>query len=201
MDKLLSDSAKTETSNKVMDILRVYHISSWHSEPYHQNQNPAEWNYRTIMSWTNTIMNRSGAPANHWLLCMIYVCNILNHIGWFASGGSIPLLVLFGIIPGISIMFYATHDQHFLSERKADWVGFGEHGGDDITHKCLDKESQKILYRSYLRPITKGNHNLRLSTNGGESGSSPGYSEATTLKSHPSFPLTSSDPDRMRIHL
>ena len=41
MDKLLSDSAKTEISNKVMDILRAYHISNWHYEPYHQNQNPA----------------------------------------------------------------------------------------------------------------------------------------------------------------
>ena len=46
-DKLLSDSAKTETSNKVMDILRAYHISNLHSEPYHQNQYPAEWMYRT----------------------------------------------------------------------------------------------------------------------------------------------------------
>ena len=41
MDKLLSDSAKTEISNKVMDLLRAYHISNLHSEPYHQNQNPA----------------------------------------------------------------------------------------------------------------------------------------------------------------
>ena len=54
MDKLLSDSAKTEISMKVMDILRAYHISNWHSEPYHQNQNPAEWQYRTMKSWTNT---------------------------------------------------------------------------------------------------------------------------------------------------
>ena len=34
MDKLLSDSAKTEISKKVMDILRAYHISNWNSEPY-----------------------------------------------------------------------------------------------------------------------------------------------------------------------
>ena len=54
MDKLLSDSTKTEISNKVMDILRACHISNWHSESYHQNQNPAEWRYRTIKSWTNT---------------------------------------------------------------------------------------------------------------------------------------------------
>ena len=30
MDKLLSDSAKTEISNKIMDIIRAYHISNWH---------------------------------------------------------------------------------------------------------------------------------------------------------------------------
>ena len=38
MDELLKDSAKTEISNKVMEILRAYHISNWHSEPYHQYQ-------------------------------------------------------------------------------------------------------------------------------------------------------------------
>ena len=91
MDKLLSDSAKTEISNKVMDILRAYHISNWHSEPYHQNQNSAEWRYRTIKSWTNTAMNRYGAPANCWLLCLIYVCYLLNHIACSALDGKIPL--------------------------------------------------------------------------------------------------------------
>ena len=40
MDKVLSDSAKAEPFNKVMHILRAYHISNWHSEPYPQNQNP-----------------------------------------------------------------------------------------------------------------------------------------------------------------
>ena len=70
LDKLLSDSAKTEISKKVMDILRAYHISNWHSEPYHQNQNPAEWRYRTIKYWTNTVMNRSCAPVICRLLCI-----------------------------------------------------------------------------------------------------------------------------------
>ena len=92
MDKLLSDSAKTEISNKVMDILRAYHISNRHSESYNQNQNRAEWRYRTIKSWTNTVMNRSGAPANCWLLCLIYVCYLLNHIACTALDGKIPLL-------------------------------------------------------------------------------------------------------------
>ena len=108
MDKLLRDSAKTEISKKVMDILRAYHISNWHSEPYYQNQNPAEWRYRTIRSWTNTVMNRSPAPANCWLLCMTYVCYILNHIAYGALNGSIPLLVLYEITPDISIMLLYT---------------------------------------------------------------------------------------------
>ena len=123
IDKLLSDSAKTGMSKKVMDILRAYHISNFHSEPYHQNQNPV---YRTI-KWTNTVMNRSSAPANCWLLCrsMIYVCYILNHIACGALNRSIPLLMFYGTTPDISIMilytfyqpvFYATHDQHFPSE-------------------------------------------------------------------------------------
>ena len=80
MGKLLSDSAKTEISNKVMDILWAYHISNWHSEHFHQNQNPAECRYRTIKSWTNTVMNRSGAPANCQLLCHISLCYLLNHV-------------------------------------------------------------------------------------------------------------------------
>ena len=63
MDKLISDSAKNEISHKV-NILRAYNINDWQSEPYHQNQNPAEWRYRTIKAQTNTIMNRTGAPAH-----------------------------------------------------------------------------------------------------------------------------------------
>ena len=154
MDKLLSDSAKTERSNKVMDILRAYLISNWHSEPYHQNQNPAEWRYKTIKSWTNTVMNRSGSPANCWLLCLIYVCYLLNHIACAALDDKIPLFALTGITPDISIIllftfyqpvFYATYDQYFPSEsdeRASYWVGFGEHCGDAMTHNRISSKVQ-----------------------------------------------------------
>ena len=143
-DKLLSDSAKPEISNKVMDILMAYHISNWHSEPYHQNQSNAEWRYRTIKSWTNTVMNRSGPPTNCRLLCLIYVCYLLNYIACTALDGKIPLLALTGITPDISIIllftfyqpvFYATYDQNFPSESEEliqfppemdeNWVRYG----------------------------------------------------------------------------
>ena len=179
-DKLLSDSAKTEISNKVMDILRAYHISNWHSEHYHQNHNPAEWRYRTIKSWTNTVMNRSGAPANCWLLCLIYVCYLLNHIACSALDGKIPLLALTGNAPDISIIllftfyqpvFFATYDQHFPSEsegRAGYWVGFGEHCGDAMTHNILHHDTQKIIYRSAVRPKNSSTPNHRLAPHGGE---------------------------------
>ena len=39
---------------------------------------------------------------------MIYVCYILNHIACGALNGSIPLLVLYGFTPYISIMLLYT---------------------------------------------------------------------------------------------
>ena len=146
-----------------MDILRAYHISNWHSEPYHQNHNPAEWRYRTIKSWTDIVMNRSGAPANCWLLCIISVCCLLNHIAYAALDGKIPRFALTGIIPDISIIlfftfyqpvFYAKHDQHFPSkseERAVYWVGFVEDCGHAMTHKLLDHESQKIILTGFFQ--------------------------------------------------
>jgi hypothetical protein len=41
--KLISDSARVETSKEVRKILCTYGISSWQSEPHQQHQNPAEW--------------------------------------------------------------------------------------------------------------------------------------------------------------
>ena len=67
-------------------------------------------------------MNRYGAPVNCWLLYLIYVCYLLNHISCAALDGKIPLFALTGITPDISIIllftfyqpvFYATYDQNF----------------------------------------------------------------------------------------
>ena len=160
MSKFISDYAQVEISNKVKDILRMYHRSSWHSEPYHQNQNPSEWHYRTIKAWTNTILNRSGAPANCWLLCRSYACYILNHISCKTFNGQIQLTIPYSVTPDFCILmmytfyqslYFASHNQSFPStskEKHAFWVVLGEHVGDAITHKLLDSSSNKIIYRS-----------------------------------------------------
>ena len=88
-------------------------------------------------------------------------------------------------------VFYATDDKHFPSEsegRAAFWVGFGEHCGDAMTHKLLDKITQEIIYRSAVRPITTSNPNHRLDIDGGESGTSMRASEGSTPTKTPKVP-------------
>ena len=184
MEKLISELAKNEISHKIKDILRAYNINDWQSEPFHQNQNPAEWQYRTMKTWTNTIMNRSGAPAHFWLLTL-HMCVISYHISTASLGGQVPLQALYGVTPGISIIllytfyqpvFYATHDLHFPSdseERAGFWVGFDEHCGDSLTHLVLDAVTLKIMYRSALRPRTPKDPNKWIVDAGGEEDHQP----------------------------
>jgi hypothetical protein len=103
--KLISDSAKVETSNAVRDILCTYGISSWQSEPYHQHQNPAEWCYQTVKHMCNTILNCTGAPAYCWLLCLMYVCVVLNNT-YALSIHATPLRMVSGTTNGISQLLY-----------------------------------------------------------------------------------------------
>ena len=100
-----------------------------------------------------------------------------------------PLLALTGITPDISIIllftfyqpvFYATYDQHYPSEseeRAGYWVGFGDHCGDAMTHTILDHDTQKIIYRSAVRPKKSSTPNHRLAPHGGEVSASSDPSE------------------------
>ena len=184
MNKIISDSAKNEISRKAKDILTAYNICDWQSESYPQNQNPLNRSIEPSRPWTNTIMNRTGAPAHCWLLTIKYVCYILNQISTASLGGQVPLQVLYGVAPDISIIllytfyqsvFYATHDQHFHSdseERAGFWVVFAEHCGDSLTYMVLDADTSKIIYRSALRPRSPKDPNKRVVDAGGD-GRSP----------------------------
>ena len=68
-----------------------------------------------------------------------------------------------------------------------------------MTHNCLDKQTQKIIYRSAVRPIIKANPNHRLDSDGresatptrsseGEFGTPTGSSEASILTKRPKVP-------------
>ena len=47
-NNIINDSVQIEIAKQVMDVLRTCSISNWTSEPYHQNLNLVESNYRTI---------------------------------------------------------------------------------------------------------------------------------------------------------
>ena len=157
--------------------------------PTTRTKNPAEWRCRSIKSWINTVMNRSGTPTNSWLLCLIYVCYELNHISCAAIDGKIPLSALTGITPDISIIllftfyqpvFYAMYDQNSppeSEERAGYWVGCREHCVDAMTHKLLDHETQKVIYRSAVRPKKSSTPNHRHAPHGGEVSTSSGPCE------------------------
>ena len=131
--------------------------------------------------------------TNHGrLLCLIYVCYLLNHIACTTLDGKISLLGLTGITSDISIIllftfyqpvFYATYDQNFPSEseeRAGYLVGFGEHCGDAMTHIILDHDTQKIIYRSAVRPKKSSTPNHRLAPHGWEVSPSSDPSEDKT---------------------
>ena len=96
-------------------------------------------------------------------------------------------------------MFYATYGQHFPSEseeRAGYWVGFGEHCGDAMTHKILDHDTQKIIYRSAVRPKKSSTPNHRLVPHGGEVSASSDPSEDKISSGSPLGATDGSSPEQ-----
>jgi hypothetical protein len=175
MDKLISDYAKVEMSSRFKHILRALFIGAWYSEPYQENQNFAESRYGTVKATTNRIMNLSGSPANTWLLAMMYVCLLLNHLASAALGWKSPQQVLTGQTPDISKfmhfsfyepVYYNAHYNPFPSASNQEqgwWVGTAIHVGDALTYKILTKNN-KVIYRSSVQSaLDPAKRNQRLS--------------------------------------
>ena len=131
--------------------------------PHNQQQNFAERGIGMVKSRTNIVMNRSGAPAYCWLLCLLYVCFLLNRLSHSSLDHKVPLELLTGQKADISPLlqyyfyekvYYAAHDPGFPSEsteRLGRFVGFGENVGDAMTYKILTEDTKKIIYRSVVR--------------------------------------------------
>ena len=172
--KLITDSAKVETSNKVRELLRTFGVNAWQSEPYHQHQNPAERRYQDAKRMCNTVLDRSGAPAYCWLLCLQYVCLVLNHC-FNTTIGTTPLQYLLGSTNDISQLlyfefyepvYYHMDDTPFPSgsrEHRGRWVGVSETVGNFMTFKILTDDSLTVIHRSNIRSARDPNQrNLRM---------------------------------------
>ena len=183
-NRLLSDRARVIISKSVQDVLRTLCIGDWQSEPHQQQQNPAERRYQTIKATTNRVLDRTGAPPSTWLLCLQYVCFLLNHT-FNVTLGTVPLLALTGSTPDVSVLLrfyfwqkvlYKKHDYGFPSaspEGLGHIVGVSEHVGPALCWKVLTSDTQQVIFRSQVRPFSAEDPNFRADPTGGESTSSP----------------------------
>ena len=184
MDTLISDGGKYEISKRVTDLLCSLFIKDYQSEPYHQHQNKAENRFGLAKRYTNTVMNTSGCPACCWLLCLQYICVVLNHLASPTLQGICPVQALEGTTPDISFLLHFSFyepiyyridssepDLNFPSssnEKKGYWVGFADNQGDSLTWRILTEDTQKIIIRSGVRSALRTTTNQRLASSSGE---------------------------------
>ena len=213
MDTLISDGGKYEISKRVTDLLRSLFIQDYQSEPYHQHQNKAENRFGLAKRYTNTVMNTSGCPACCWLLCLQYICVVLNHLASPTLQGICPVQALEGTTPDISFLLHFSFyepvyyridssepDLNFPSssnEKKGYWVGFADNQGDSLTWRILTEDTQKIIIRSGVRSALRTTTNQRLASPSGEGTTLPfpiPYSQQSQ-NSLPLDPLDASTPN------
>ena len=161
-NSLFSDNCKVQCGSKVRNILRMYAISNFQCEPHHQHQNPAERKIQEVKKLTNSVMDRTGTPARHWLLCLLYIVTLLNHLACSNLHWETPIFKATGQKPDISA-FVAFHfgeavlyavDNKFPSEspeKSGKWVGVAEHQGDILTHLVLTDDTEQVIARSAVR--------------------------------------------------
>jgi hypothetical protein len=160
--KLINDRAQVEISERVKQVLRPLHISTWQSEPHQQHQNPAKRQYQNIKRLCNTILDRSGAPAYTWLLSLLYVYFLLNNT-WCEVVDDIPIRMSMGSTNDISPLlcfhfwepvYYKLDDSDFPSdsrEKCGHFVGISESVGHAMTFKILMDDTLKVIHRSNVR--------------------------------------------------
>jgi hypothetical protein len=160
--KLISDRAQVEISERVKQVLRPLHISTWQSEPHQQHQTPAKHQYQNIKRLCNTILDRSGAPAFSWLLYLMYVCFLLNTTRCEAVD-DIPIRMSSGSTNDISPLlcfhfwepvYYKLDDSDFPSdsrEKRGHFIGISESVGHAMTFKILTDNPLKVIHQSSVR--------------------------------------------------
>ena len=184
MTTLITDGGQYEISKKVADLLKSLFIKQYESKPYHQHQDKAELHYGVVKRYINTLMNLTGVPAHCWLLCLLYICSLLNVTSSPALKGITPIQALTGQVPEISHFLHFSFwepvyykvdenepDHRFPSqsnEKRGHWVGFADNKGDHLTWKILMDETHQIITRSAVRSATKTTPNLRLDPPTGE---------------------------------
>ena len=185
MDKLISDSARVEVSQRVQDILRALCIDDWQSEPNYQHQNFAERRWKHLKRNVHWYMNVRNVDPSLWLLCTQWCADVMNHTAEKSLNWRIPLSVITGQTTDISILLtFLFNDIVYCSryedssykgqigstkssEIRGRFVGFAWHVGHALTFKVLTDDTRKVICRSRLRLAKDGENNLKLDMEAG----------------------------------
>ena len=133
-------------------------------------------------------MDQTRAPGYTWLLCLIYVAALLNHLANANLGDLTPLLAaMYGVTPDISAylnfyfnrpVLYAIGNKLPLEspEKSGRWMGVAHNIGDSFTYKILTDDTKKIIYQSAVTPRDDNDPNNHLEKFGGVEADKPSKS-------------------------
>src|SRR6476620_8773908 len=162
--ELCSDGAKEVNSTAIQEICRQMMIRRHRlSEPYNQQQNPAERVIGDIQRSVNVLMDRHGIPAPLWLLTTLHVVDVMGVISQPSLNGMTPYQKVYGEVPDISpylqfhpfqaVKYSANSTKlHATNERAGRWMGVAHNVGDILTYWILDDETHQLVARSVVSP-------------------------------------------------
>jgi hypothetical protein len=121
----------------------------------------------------NAIMDCTGTPATYWLLCLLFVVYMFNHLSTESIGREVPLTVAYGGPTDCSALLNCswfedalyTAEGSYPSEGKGilgKWVGVTEKQDDALTYLILTVNTDRVIARSVICSATNTmNPNLR----------------------------------------
>jgi hypothetical protein len=138
---LYSDIAKAQIGHAVQEILH------WIQE----------------VKFSNQMLDCMCAPPSLWLLCVLFIVYLINHLSSESLGWRTPIEAATGQQPDISALlafcwYEPIYYKIFLSatfpsstERNGRVSGIAKHKGDALTFLVLDSLMSQVLNRSELR--------------------------------------------------
>jgi len=156
MNRIISDNAKAQISDRVKDILQTFAIKQHNSEARKGDHNFAERGWQDSKRMTNNLMNITNAPPYTWLLALQYVCFLQNHLARRSLGWRCSVEWILGFTPDISVLlqfefwepvFYALYESGFprdSMEHVGRFIGIHEDIGNPMTFKVLTAANKII---------------------------------------------------------
>jgi hypothetical protein len=158
---LFSANAKAPIGCAVQEILHMYTIKNFQCEPHHQHQNLAERQIQEVKKLSNQMLDCTGAPPNLWLLCVLFIVYLINHVSSESLGWHTPIEAATGQQPDISALlvfcryepiYYKTYSSATFPsssiERHGHVVPIAKHKGDALTFLVLDSLTNQVVTRS-----------------------------------------------------